>query len=247
MEEMRGKGPALAAARSRQGLRPRARPARRLVRGARGEVTALIGDNGAGKSTLMKCLAASIQPDDGEIEVDGQAVAFGGPGDAARLGIETVYQDLALAPDLDAAANVFLGRELRRAALRPFAPRPAARCAGARRTSFKELGGRRAGPGAVPVSSSRAASARRSAIARAAIWAHARHHHGRADRRARRESSPAKVLELIRRVRARGLAVVLRLATTCRRCSRSPIASRSCVSAHASRASARGEADGRRS
>jgi simple sugar transport system ATP-binding protein len=77
-----------------------------------GEVVALIGDNGAGKSTLVKCLSGAIHPDSGEILVDGKEVRFSSPVDARHHGIETVYQDLALAPDLDAAANLYLGREL---------------------------------------------------------------------------------------------------------------------------------------
>ena len=79
-----------------------------------GEVTALVGDNGAGKSTLVKCLSGVIQPDAGTISVDGRPVSLPDPVVASHLGIETVYQDLALAPDLDAASNVFLGREVRR-------------------------------------------------------------------------------------------------------------------------------------
>ncbi len=79
-----------------------------------GEVTALIGDNGAGKSTLVKCLSGAIRPDSGQIFVDGQPVTLASPLDARRHGIETVYQDLALAPDLDAAANLHLGREIYR-------------------------------------------------------------------------------------------------------------------------------------
>jgi simple sugar transport system ATP-binding protein len=78
----------------------------------RGEIVSLIGDNGAGKSTLIRILSGTDRPDDGEIRVNGQLVQFNGPQDARAVGIETVYQDLALAPDLDAAANVFLGREL---------------------------------------------------------------------------------------------------------------------------------------
>jgi fructose transport system ATP-binding protein len=79
-----------------------------------GEVLAVIGDNGAGKSTLIKALSGAIQPDEGEIRLDGQPVKFNSPIDARRAGIETVYQDLAVAPALDIADNLFLGRELRR-------------------------------------------------------------------------------------------------------------------------------------
>jgi simple sugar transport system ATP-binding protein len=78
----------------------------------RGEIVGLIGDNGAGKSTLIRILSGTDRPNDGEIRVNGRLVHFNGPQDARAVGIETVYQDLALAPDLDAAANVFLGREL---------------------------------------------------------------------------------------------------------------------------------------
>jgi simple sugar transport system ATP-binding protein len=77
-----------------------------------GEVVALIGDNGAGKSTLVKTLVGAIRPDQGEILVDGEPVHLASPLDARGYGIEAVYQDLALAPDLDSAANLFLGREL---------------------------------------------------------------------------------------------------------------------------------------
>jgi simple sugar transport system ATP-binding protein len=79
-----------------------------------GEVVALIGDNGAGKSTLVKTLSGVIRPDAGQILVGGSPVSFSSPLDARSYGIETVYQDLALAPDLDAAANLHLGREIYR-------------------------------------------------------------------------------------------------------------------------------------
>ncbi|CAM4202718.1 ATP-binding cassette domain-containing protein [Kibdelosporangium persicum] len=82
-----------------------------------GEVVALIGDNGAGKSTLVKCLSGAEIPDSGTILLDGQPVTLDSPVTARRLGIETVYQDLAVAPDLDPAANLFLGREIRRKGL----------------------------------------------------------------------------------------------------------------------------------
>jgi simple sugar transport system ATP-binding protein len=77
-----------------------------------GEVTALIGDNGAGKSTLVKALSGALRADSGQILVAGRPVSLNNPLDARRHGIETVYQDLALAPDLDAAANLHLGREI---------------------------------------------------------------------------------------------------------------------------------------
>jgi simple sugar transport system ATP-binding protein len=79
-----------------------------------GEVTALVGDNGAGKSTLIKILSGTVQPDAGTISFEGRSVSIHSPLDARRLGLETVYQDLALAEDLDPAANLFLGRELMR-------------------------------------------------------------------------------------------------------------------------------------
>jgi simple sugar transport system ATP-binding protein len=77
-----------------------------------GEVVALIGDNGAGKSTLTKIISGVMRPDSGELLFDGRVVDIGSPSAAQQLGIETVYQDLALAPDLDGAANVYMGREL---------------------------------------------------------------------------------------------------------------------------------------
>src|SRR5204862_8347201 len=77
----------------------------------RGEVMALVGDNGAGKSTLVKCVAGTHTPDSGEILFDGQEVHIHGPKDAARLGIEVVYQDLALCDNLDVVQNMYLGRE----------------------------------------------------------------------------------------------------------------------------------------
>ena len=76
-----------------------------------GEVLAVIGDNGAGKSSLIKCLSGAMVPDEGTIELDGQTVHFKRPQDARAVGIETVYQTLAVAPQLDIAANMFLGRE----------------------------------------------------------------------------------------------------------------------------------------
>jgi fructose transport system ATP-binding protein len=79
-----------------------------------GEVLAVIGDNGAGKSTLIKCLAGAMTADQGTIRVDGKQVTFRNTQEAQAAGIETVYQTLAVAPALDIASNLYLGREIRR-------------------------------------------------------------------------------------------------------------------------------------
>src|SRR5881275_1694661 len=79
-----------------------------------GEVMALVGDNGAGKSTLIKCVAGIYSIDSGQVFFDDKPVAIHGPKDAAKLGIEVVYQDLALCDNLDVVQNMYLGREARR-------------------------------------------------------------------------------------------------------------------------------------
>ena len=76
-----------------------------------GEVMALVGDNGAGKSTLIKCVTGIYSSDSGEMLFEGKPVSIHGPKDAARLGIEVVYQDLALCDNLDVVQNMYLGRE----------------------------------------------------------------------------------------------------------------------------------------
>jgi D-xylose transport system ATP-binding protein len=83
-----------------------------------GEVMALVGDNGAGKSTLIKCIAGIYSIDSGDVFFEGERVSLHGPKDSARLGIEVVYQDLALADNLDVVQNMFLGREELTGALR---------------------------------------------------------------------------------------------------------------------------------
>ena len=169
-----------------------------------GTVTALIGDNGAGKSTLVKVLSGVHPPDGGEILLDGHPVEFRSPLDAHRLGIETVYQDLALAPHLDAAANVFLGREIRRARL--FTNKRAMR----RRTvtAFADLGVTTVQDPSMPVALLSGGQRQSVAIARSALWA----------KRVIFFDEPTaalgviqtrRVLDLIRRVRDQGLGVVL--------------------------------------
>src|SRR5579875_842237 len=76
-----------------------------------GEVVGLLGDNGAGKSTLIKVISGVYRPDGGQVLFEGQEVTFASPMEARRRGIETIYQDLALCENLDAPANIFLGRE----------------------------------------------------------------------------------------------------------------------------------------
>ena len=79
-----------------------------------GEVVALLGDNGAGKSTLIKCVSGVYQAEEGEIFFEGKQSRFARPIDARQVGIETIYQDLALANNLDVGANIFLGREVKK-------------------------------------------------------------------------------------------------------------------------------------
>jgi fructose transport system ATP-binding protein len=79
---------------------------------AEGEIVGLVGDNGAGKSTLVKVMSGALQPDRGVIRFEGREVAIPSPLEARALGIETVYQDLAVVPHMDVEANLFLGREI---------------------------------------------------------------------------------------------------------------------------------------
>jgi simple sugar transport system ATP-binding protein len=180
----------------------------RALRGAsvaanQGEVTALVGDNGAGKSTLIKILAGVVVPDEGTVGIDGESVSLSGPQDAKRRGIETVYQDLALAPDLDAAGNVFLGREVRRLGFLHNHPEMRRRTA----TAFGELGVGLVQDMRAPVATFSGGQKQSVAIARAAMWA----------TKAIIMDEPtaalgviqtAKVLELVKRIRDRGIAVV---------------------------------------
>jgi simple sugar transport system ATP-binding protein len=173
-----------------------------------GEICALIGDNGAGKSTLVKILSGVDRPDEGTILLDGKEVTFGSPGDAQRAGIATVYQDLALAPELAATDNLFLGRELFRGGLAGrlgMLDRKRMRTISAEQ--FRSLGVFLKSPD-VPIASLSGGQRQSVAIARAAMWS---------DKvifmdeptAALGVVQTARVLDLIRSVRDRGIAVVL--------------------------------------
>ena len=174
-----------------------------------GEILAVIGDNGAGKSTLIKVLSGALHPDEGELLLDGEPVHFRTPLDARRAGIETVYQDLAVAPALDIAANLFLGRELRRdgpagSVLRMLDKRQMRREA---RDALSEL---KVGVQSLRTAVENLSGGQRQgvAVARAAAWG----------RRVVIMDEPtaalgvketAQVVDLIKRVRDRGLPVIL--------------------------------------
>jgi D-xylose transport system ATP-binding protein len=175
-----------------------------------GEVVALVGDNGAGKSTLIKAIAGTQPADSGRFRFEGREVSIRKPADANRLGIETVYQDLALCDNLDAVANLYLGRELGRPAKVPGAMQvisesemeehAAARMRNLQVTTIDSLRDR--------VGSLSGGQRQAVAVARATLW----------DAKLVILDEPtaalgitqtAQVLALIRRLRAQGLGVVV--------------------------------------
>jgi len=173
------------------------------------EILAIIGDNGAGKSTLIKALSGALQPDEGEIRLDGESVHFRTPRDARGAGIETVYQDLAVAPALDIAANIFLGREARRRGVLGRILRMLDQGA-MRREATRHFAELKIGVQSIaqPVEDLSGGQRQGVAVARAAAWA----------RRLVIMDEPTaalgvketgQVLDLIRRVRERGLPVIL--------------------------------------
>jgi fructose transport system ATP-binding protein len=173
------------------------------------EILAIIGDNGAGKSTLIKALSGALQPDEGEIRLDGERVHFRSPRDARGAGIETVYQDLAVAPALDIAANIFLGRETRRPGPLGSVLRMLDKGA-MRRDATRHFSELKIGIQSItqPVENLSGGQRQGVAVARAATWA----------RRLVIMDEPTaalgvketeQVLDLIRRVRERGLPVIL--------------------------------------
>ena len=173
-----------------------------------GEVVALIGDNGAGKSTLVKALTGNLDIDEGEILFEGAPIHFTTPHDASEVGIEVVHQDLALAPHLDSAENMFLGRELMRPGLLGrlgFMDNTAMRQKAA--VAFSELGSAVRSV-VVPVGAMSGGQKQSVAIARSVAWAN----------KVLFLDEPTaalgvvqtkNVLETIKKVRDRGLAVVL--------------------------------------
>jgi simple sugar transport system ATP-binding protein len=173
-----------------------------------GEICALVGDNGAGKSTLVKILAGAQMPDSGDILIDGQRVEISSPPRAQELGIETVYQDLALAPELTPTANLFLGREiLRSGVLGKFGVLDRKTMNAQAMEAFAALGVRLRSS-KIPVASLSGGQRQSVAIARAATWA----------RKLVMLDEPTaalgvvqtqRVVDLVRRVRDNGTTVVL--------------------------------------
>jgi simple sugar transport system ATP-binding protein len=136
-----------------------------------GEVVALIGDNGAGKSVLIKCLSGVCQPDMGEILIAGRPVRLGSPLAAMQQGIETVYQDLSLADDLEASANLFLGRErLKPGLLRRLGILDRRRMRGDAAAAFDDLGVALQDV-RVPIASLSGGQRQAVAVARSLVWA----------------------------------------------------------------------------
>ena len=173
-----------------------------------GEVTALIGDNGAGKSTLVKILSGAINRDRGTILLDGQPISMASPTDARNLGIETVYQDLALAPELGPAENTFAGREIlkkgflgRLGVLDKEAMRQrAADAFTSMGTDVKDLD--------APIAALSGGQKQSVAICRSVMWANKVIFMDEPTA-ALGVRQTGKVLELVRRVADRGIAVVL--------------------------------------
>jgi simple sugar transport system ATP-binding protein len=173
-----------------------------------GEVVALIGDNGAGKSTLVKSLCGVIAPDEGTIRLGGEPVAFESPQHARRLGIETVFQDLALAPELGPSENAFAGRELmKRGLLGKLGVLDKAEMRRQALESFTSMGTDVKDMDA-PVAALSGGQRQSVAICRSVMWAN-RLVFMDEPTAALGVRQTRKVLELIRRVADRGIAVVL--------------------------------------
>jgi len=174
-----------------------------------GEILAVIGDNGAGKSSLIKALSGALVPDSGDIYLDGNRVHFRKPLDARRAGIETVYQELAVAPAMTIAENLFLGREVRRAGVLGSVLRMLDKKR-MLRESAEYLAELRIGIGSMTQAVETLSGGQRQGVAVARSAAFARHVVIMDEPTAALGvKEGTQVLELIRRVRDRGLAVVL--------------------------------------
>lgn len=174
-----------------------------------GEILGVIGDNGAGKSSLIKALSGATVPDAGEIYLDGMRVHFRSPVDARRAGIETVYQELAVAPAMTIAENLFLGRELRRPGMlgQLFRMLDKPRML---RESAQYLAELQIGIGSMSQAVETLSGGQRQGVAVARSAAFAQHVVIMDEPTAALGvKEGTQVLELIRRVRDRGLAVVL--------------------------------------
>jgi D-xylose transport system ATP-binding protein len=167
-------------------------------------VMALVGDNGAGKSTLIKCIAGIYTTDSGEVFFEGQPVTIHGPKDAARLGIEVVYQDLALCDNLDVVQNMFLGREIHDLVFRlrdaPMEQRTAETLKSLSVTTIRSI--------RQPVSTLSGGQRQSIAVARAVLW-NSRVVILDEPTAALGVAQTRQVLELVKRLAAQGLAVVL--------------------------------------
>lgn len=172
-----------------------------------GEVTALIGDNGAGKSTLVKALSGNLAVDTGTIKFEGKEIVMSSPTQVSALGIETVYQDLALAPHLDPVQNMYLGREVMRTGLAGlFGVMNVNEMRGASRQAFEELGATVRSL-TLPVGSMSGGQRQAVAIARAVHWANKVVFLDEPTA-ALGVRQTKNVLETIRRVSDKGIAVV---------------------------------------
>jgi D-xylose transport system ATP-binding protein len=169
-----------------------------------GEVMALVGDNGAGKSTLIKCIAGTHTPDAGEILFEGQQVHIHGPKDAARLGIEVVYQDLALCDNLDVVQNMYLGREAHDRLQRLKEPIMEQKTA----ETMKSLAVTTIGSIRQPVATLSGGQRQSVAVARAVMW-NSKLVILDEPTAALGVAQTEQVLELVRRLAQQGLAVVI--------------------------------------
>jgi D-xylose transport system ATP-binding protein len=169
-----------------------------------GEVMALVGDNGAGKSTLVKCIAGIHTIDDGRIVFDGRQVHIHGPKDAARLGIQVVYQDLALCDNLDVVQNMYLGRE----AHDPFRRLREAEMEQRTADTLKSLAVTTITSTRQPVASLSGGQRQSVAVARAVMW-NSRVVLLDEPTAALGVAQTRQVLELVKRLGAQGLGVVI--------------------------------------